>query len=207
MTNEEFIKSISLEGEIWKDIPDYKGLYMVSNKGRVLSLGRISLMEDGRMLRLNPKILNPQKTGVNGYYRVNLRKEGITNMCNVHRLVAQTYIPNPFNKPYIDHIDTNKTNNNVENLRWCTAKENMNNPLTVNQAKDSHKDFQRLWNLRSVVSLKEGVIIKKYNSIKEVSLDNYSPDCVWLVCNGKNKSHQGLRWMYLEDYTKSLVNQ
>ena len=100
-----------LPGEIWRNISGYEGIYQVSNKGRVRSI------RDGKIL-----ILKPCKR--NGYLMIGLRKNGAHKNFQVHRLVAQAFIPNPENKPMVDHIDTNKLNNCVENLRWATDKEN-----------------------------------------------------------------------------------
>ena len=70
---------------------------------------------------------------------VDLWKDGKCKKGIVHRLVAKTYIPNPCNLPEIDHIDTNRQNNNVNNLRWCTRKENCNNPLSLKHSSKSRK--------------------------------------------------------------------
>ena len=70
--------------------------------------------------------LNPCKS-TNGYYGLSLSENNITKRRSIHRLLALTFIPNPENKPCIDHIDRNTTNNNLFNLRWATYKENNNN--------------------------------------------------------------------------------
>ena len=98
--------------EIWKDINGYEGLYQVSN------LGRVKRITTGRVL----KPLNH----ANGYLMVKLSKNSIVYTKTVHRLVAEAFIPNPEHKSEINHIDENKTNNNVSNLEWMTRKENIN---------------------------------------------------------------------------------
>lgn len=116
--------------EIWKDIQGYEGLYQVSNLGRVKSLGRfIDRLVYGNYWQ-EERILKPNKTKY-GYLIVELRKNKKPKYFTVHRLVAMTFISNPENKPQIDHINADKTNNSVNNLRWVTAKENVNNPLNM----------------------------------------------------------------------------
>ena len=97
--------------EVWRNIKDYEGLYQVS------SWGRIKRVTTGRILKT---IL-----GKDGYLQINLCKNGIQKRYKVHRLVAQAFIPNPQNKPQVNHIDEDKENNYVENLEWVTNQENM----------------------------------------------------------------------------------
>ena len=119
--------------EIWKDIEGYERLYQVSNEGRVKSLERtVESVSHGKPCIRHIKgymrafSINP----INGYLTVSLCKDGKEKTYNVHRLVAEAFIPNLDNKPCIDHISTIKYDNRVENLRWCTQKENLNNPLS-----------------------------------------------------------------------------
>lgn len=98
------------------------GLYQVSNLGRVKSLNYNHTKEE--------KILRQSLTGDNyyhtRYYRVSLYKNNITKYYRVHRLVAETFIDNPNDLPYVNHKDWNTFNNNVNNLEWCTPKYNSN---------------------------------------------------------------------------------
>ena len=112
--------------EIWKDIDGFEGLYQISNLGRVKSLKRKVITKNGHYQGYNEKILKLSKTN----RCVLLCKNGKIFPKLVHRLVAQAFIPNPENKPCVDHIDTDMKNNNVNNLRWVTQKENCLNPLT-----------------------------------------------------------------------------
>jgi hypothetical protein len=100
--------------EIWKDISGYEGIYQVSNKGNVRSYKAFK----------NGENLKPRKRR-GGYFGVGLSKNGKVNYQLVHRLVAIAFIENPQNKPYVNHIDENPSNNNVENLEWVTNNENM----------------------------------------------------------------------------------
>ena len=105
--------------EEWKPVKNFEGLYEVSNLGRIKSL-----YKNGK-----EKILKPMKHR-DGYLVVNLYKNGKRKGCKVHRLVAQAFILNIDNKPEVDHINTIRDDNRVENLKWVTKKENRNNILT-----------------------------------------------------------------------------
>nr|DAQ31530.1 MAG TPA: homing endonuclease [Caudoviricetes sp.] len=109
--------------EIWKDIPGYEGLYRVSNKGRVKSLERYSYKGNRSVQKLKTKIL---KAGVrkDNYLTVVLRKCGKSTSYLVHRLVAITFIDNPYDYNVINHKDENKQNNDIRNLEWCSSLHN-----------------------------------------------------------------------------------
>lgn len=106
--------------EIWKDIEGYKGLYQVSD------LGRVKRVTTGRILK--------GMIRGSGYLQVDLSKQGANSNKYIHRLVAQAFIPNPENKPQVNHIDEDKTNNMVSNLEWCTAKENINHGTRIERS-------------------------------------------------------------------------
>ena len=109
-----------MEKEIFKDIKDYP-MYQVTNMGRVWS-------------KKSNKFL--AQTIVRGYSKVGLFNEHGQKIFPVHRLVAMAFIDNPQNKPCVDHINTIRTDNRVENLRWVTTKENANNPITLQKTRE-----------------------------------------------------------------------
>lgn len=100
--------------EIFKDIRGYEGLYKVSNLGNVISYYGSKKTQKARK----------PITQKYGYHQLNLKKNGQLKMFLVHRLVAIAFIPNPKNLPQVNHINGIKTDNRVENLEWCTAKQN-----------------------------------------------------------------------------------
>ena len=104
-----------MKNEQWKDIEGYEGLYQISNLGRVKRLIGINIYKE--------HYLKPVKDRY-GYLYVCLSKNNKHKVKTLHRLVAIYFIPNPDNKPCVNHIDGNKKNNKVENLEWCTYKEN-----------------------------------------------------------------------------------
>ena len=108
--------------EIWKDIKDYEGLYQISNYGNVKSLPKERRNRRGVYIQ-KEKLLSLTNTST-GYKKVELVKDGKRKGFKVHRLVAQAFIPNPDEKPQVNHIDGDKTNNYVDNLEWVTASEN-----------------------------------------------------------------------------------
>ena len=124
--NDILLKGAYMQEE-WRDIEGYERLYQVSSLGRVKSVERQNTYKNnGKVKTFHKKerILSL----VNGRYNyklVTLAKKGKRTMYRVHRLVAEAFIPNPDNKPQVNHIDEDKSNNRADNLNWMTAMENM----------------------------------------------------------------------------------
>lgn len=116
--------------EIWKEIPNYEGYFEVSTLGNFRSKDRIIKYKQSGTRNYPGKSLKVEVMQ-DGYSRIVLMKEGVKKRYMCHRLVAETYIPNPDNKPYVNHIDGNRSNNCVENLEWCTQSENERHSVDV----------------------------------------------------------------------------
>lgn len=115
--------------EIWKDIEDFEGLYQISNFGRVKALSKIVNYIDGRNRYYDEKILKPRMN--KGYEGVHLHSSEKSKEVSVHRLVCLAFLPNPENKPCINHKDSDRSNNHISNLEWVTHKENTQHAIKV----------------------------------------------------------------------------
>ena len=129
-----------LNNEVWKDIKGYEGLYQVSNMGRVKSVARTVTWKNQSVKRYKERIMKTRQK--QGYASVCLFKDDIRRDFKVHRLVAEAFISNPNNLPFINHIDENKLNNKVENLEWCSREYNnnygqRNGKISMTQKKNS----------------------------------------------------------------------
>lgn len=142
--------------EIWKDIQGYEGFYQVSNFGNVRSLK----WNHSNQIRL----LTPFEN--DGYKRVGIRKNNVLKNYLIHVLVAKAFIPNPKNKPCVNHMDGNKTNNNVSNLEWVTYSENTIHAKNHNLI----KKMPSKWGAHTIYQLSlERKIINVYPSQREAS--------------------------------------
>lgn len=205
MTNEEFIQSIALPGEEWRDVVGWEGLYAVSNLGRVASL-RTRIPFCGRSRACEQRVFTPKPSNCNGilYYRIRFQDKNKGKLMSVHRVVAEAFIPNPNNYPCIDHIDRNGLNNNVNNLRWASHKMNSRNVNSLKVMSDSHKGQDNSRFFHPVCQMKNGKLIRSYSAVKGVKQYGFNPKAVANVLCGRSKSSGGYCWMYLSDYESQV---
>ena len=184
----------------------YEGLYKVSNWGRILSL---DYHRTGKSELMNPS------ENTKGYFFVHLRKNGETKTCLVHRLVAETFLPNPYNKPFVNHKiegDKGKKINIVyinedgsideekSTIEWCTAKENSNYGTCIQRAVKSK--------LKPVIQLTlNGEFVREWESAKEAGRNGFDSSAVTKCCRGKLKTHKGFLWMYADDYKEQQFKE
>lgn len=176
--------------EIWKDIPGYEGLYQISNYGNVRSMNYNKKVG-------NIKELKPNTTR-DGYLEVHISKDSKRRYFLIHRLVAQAFIDNPDNKPQVNHIDGDKSNNNVSNLEWVTNGENQRHAYD-NGLKSARGAYEA--NRKPVRCVTTG---KEFNSIKEAALYyNIKSDSKICNCCKKQQKYAGkfngkrLVWEYI----------
>ena len=161
--------------------------------GRVKSLERIAIRKNGRKMPVKERILKPEILH-NGYLRVKLYdSSGKMKKFLVHRLVCEAFCENPENKPCVNHIDENKTNNKASNLEWCTVAENNNHGTRlVRIAKAQSKPVGQY--------TRDGVLVKVWQSTHEVQRQlGFNQGNITRVANGRYKTAYGYVWKYFEE--------
>lgn len=182
--------------EIWKDVVGFEDYYQVSNLGNVRSKDREVNTWHGVILKRG-RILK-QSIGKNGYYSVCFQVQNKKKSYSVHRMVAQAFIPNLDNMPYINHKDENKLNNNIENLEWCTAKYIINYGTCKERRNQTKRETSNLFKVTMQYNL-DGTFVKEWKSTKEIERElGFSNQGVSACCRGIRKSFNGFIWKYKE---------
>ena len=163
--------------EIWKPVVGYEGLYEISNLGRIFSVKKSIMM---------------RFYDHHGYSRLKLTKAGKETDFAVHRLVADAFIPNPQNLPFINHKDYNRSNNAVENLEWCTAWYNSNYSLS--------KPVAQYTKCGKLVA----IYLSAKLAAKHTGIDDSTIGCV--VTGIRGRTGGGFVWKFADDADKVSVN-
>lgn len=192
--------------EVWKDVAGFEGLYQISSKGRVKSLERLTPGKLGSLRRTQEKMMKLQKN-IKGYPTVMLHKDGKGHAKLVHRLVAYAFIENPLNLPQVNHKDTNKENNNIENLEWITGIDNMRHAFankcfrpTEKQREHARQEQMKIAIRRRrpvVMCTKEGEKLRCFESIREAEkATGINNSKITAVCKCHRKTAGGYIWKY-----------
>lgn len=178
---------------IFKPVPNYEELYLVSNFGEVKSLEKID--HSGSFIK--GRILK-QNVSNEGYLKVNLNNKGKVKRYFVHRLVASAFIENKYNKPEVNHIDENKQNNNVDNLEWVTHIENLN--WGTQKERASEKCYKK------VISVSKGGLMRPFHSRRE-TYETLGVDKTGVIkcLNGKQKTCFGYTFLNFTLVTNPLT--
>lgn len=192
----------NLKNEYWKDIKDFEGLYQVSNYGRVKSLKR----KTNNHMCISDRIL---RVGLNdnGYHIVILCKDHKKYTRKVHILVAKAFIPNPLNKPCVDHdkpVEKDYCNNCVYNLRWATHKENSQHSIDLGRAYNGGKPPIYRKKGRDHHSSKpvmqfdlDGNFIKQWWSLADIGRElNVCSKYIGIVINKRTYIAYNYQWKY-----------
>lgn len=170
----------------WKEILD--GRYIVSNEGELIG-----------------KSGNPRKyyVNANGYATVGIKVGNVSKAHKVHRLVAEAFIPNPDNLPFVNHIDGNKLNNHVHNLEWCTASHNVSEAYRLGLASQNsqHKAIQRIdKETGEVLDLQPSIT----QAVRNLGYDDWDRinDMIGNIsacAKGRKQTAYGYKWRYLNE--------
>jgi hypothetical protein len=164
-----------MSNEIWKDVMDFEGRYQVSDFGRIKSFARNKL----------GIIITPYKTQF-GYHAITLRINKKLTYRFIHRVVATAFIPNPNNKPSVNHKNGIRTDNRLDNLEWCTAKENTQDGIrrqTIKVAGDNSK--RRKINYASVLLIRQAHL--RGEPMKSIARQHgLCIPQIWNICNYKS---------------------
>lgn len=187
--------------EIWKDIPGYEGLYKISSLGKLKRCNKTYFCGNNTKRVLEEREIIGDKDSF-GHVRVTLYKNGTKKRIFLHRLIAESFIPNSENKPEIDHINAIPDDNRVENLRWVTHQENLNNPITLKRKSSAAMGNHMLGkigklhhNSKKCLCIETGNVY--YGTSEASRKTGLNQICISACCIGKRKTTGGYHWKFI----------
>ncbi len=179
--------------EIWKDIKGFENSYQISNTGKVKSLERKVPSKVKNTFQTIREKIRKTNTTTAGYEYVVLSKDNTHKTLLIHRLVAEHFLDNPNNLQCVNHKDENKTNNNIENLEWCSYKYN-NTYKSINLRKSKNNIIRKI--IQYDLDMNE---LRRWNSIKEAANEyNIKSSNIIKCCKGERNHCCGFKWRYYE---------
>jgi hypothetical protein len=196
----KFDTIVNLDGEIWKDIPQYEGLYQASSFGRIKTVERYILKADGKISIIQERI---RKTAINnGYYKIMLSANGRRKAEWVHRLIAKTFIPNPYNKPQVNHKFGIKTDNRASELEWATyAEDRLHAENVLNHKWGNGIRHRGVTHVQSKkvkqIDINTNKVIKIWDCVNDAFKDKVASN-ISMCASGKLKTSGGYKWEYVK---------
>lgn len=184
--------------EEWMDIVGWDGYYKISNKSRIKRLPRKQTDSTGRIQNFREKIIKP--TISQGYEHLSLNKNGQPYRYTMHRLMAIHFIPNPENKPEVNHKNGIRSDNELNNLEWSTSSEQKIHAFTKlkRMINGIAPDNSYLGKPVNCVDCKTKAVIKQFNTMNQAVLEGWAinPYSIAACCTGEYKKHNGYKWRF-----------
>lgn len=177
-----------MENEIWKDVEEFENYYKISNYGRLISKERLARKTNG-FFKIYSKIKTPQDNG-KGYMQFYVQINKKRHIQYVHRLVAKYFIDNQFNLPEVNHIDGNKSNNNINNLEWVSGQQNKDHAVKNNLTQQGEKHFNSKLTKEKIIAIRKLHLLKP--NLNQAALSrklNVSGATIHNIINSKRWKH------------------
>lgn len=194
--------------EIWKGVKGWESFYQVSNLGSVRSLDRTYIRKDGFSVNKKGRVM---KTPLNsdGYPIIHLKADGRRRTTRVHRIVAESLIPNPNNFSEVNHKDEDKTNNNIDNLEWCTHYYNANYGTMLTRMYEHPNQIASLERSKKpIVGVEIGTGKEiRFESVAEADRNGFPRRNVQAAIKGYDKTCRGYIWFFEKDFNEAVKDK
>lgn len=190
MLPHENLSLTDMEGEIWKPIKCFEDRYNISNMGRCKRIGRFDSIGRGVV-----EFIMKQHKNDRGYLSCSFIKNGKKYSRRTNRLVAQAFIPNPENKPQVNHINKVRHDNRVENLEWATTQEDAIHKYTFGDYKHPSGKNSKLSKVFYQYTI-GGELIKEWKSLRDARSLGFHRNGIKDAIKGIRKTYRGFIWSF-----------